>query len=79
MCIFIHGHSSINGYYEDIFIIEAKFIQVFTYRLEWTSSDPLVVRKGPHLEKELGGEALDHLVIIHPRLGGELIFVISQQ
>ena len=36
------GHSSINGYYEDIFIVEAKFIQVFTYRLEWTSSDPLV-------------------------------------
>ena len=34
--------------------------------------------KGPHLEKELGDEALDdHLVIIPPRLGGELIFVIS--
>ena len=33
--------------------------------------------KGPHLEKELGGEALHHLVIIPPRLGGELIFVIS--
>ena len=30
--------------------------------------------KGPHLVyKELGGEALDHLLIIPLRLGGELI------
>ena len=33
--------------------------------------------KSPHLYKELGGEALNHLLIIPPRLGGELIFVIS--
>ena len=25
-----------------VFIVEAKFRQVFTFRLEWTSSDPLV-------------------------------------
>ena len=31
----------------------------------------------PRRYEHLGGEALHHLVIIPPRLGGELIFVIS--